>query len=199
MVVDKKLYIQPITILALLIIIFLQRSCYKSDIISKGKEVVKYDTIYKPTQLPSKETIKYINTKGETIYIEGKVDTVEVKVFETATDSTKTNMFIEATKIRQYKQQFNDSIADISIFAETKGELLKIAPTVTVKARLPEKKTIFAAYAGAGLYANTNLGINYQLNLKFQNKRGDLISGSYDIFNKVIFLGYDIRILNIKK
>lgn len=199
MTINKKSYIQPIIILALLVIIFLQRNCSKSNVITKGKNVVKYDTIYNPAQLPSKETIKYINTKGETIYIKGKVDTVKVKVFETSTDSVKTNMFIEATKIRQYKQQFNDSIADISIFAETKGELLKIAPTVTVKARLPEKKTIFAVYAGASSYVNPNLDFNYKLNLRFQNKKGDLISGSYDVFNKVVFLGYDIRILNIKK
>ena len=196
--INKK-YIQPIIILILLVIIFVQRSCSDNKVIPKGKEVVRYDTIYKPIQLPSKEIIKYINIKGETIYVKGKVDTVEVKVFEKSNDSIKTNMFIEATKIRQYKQQFNDSIADVSIFAETKGELLKISPTITVKARLPEKNTIFAVYTGAGIYLSNNLDFGYQLNLRFQNKKGDLISTSYDVFNKVIFLGYDVRILNIKK
>lgn len=199
MTFNKKLYIQPIIILTLLIVVFLQRSCYKNNVVVKSKEVVKYDTIHKPIQLPSKEIIKYVNVKGNTVYIKGKVDTVKVKIFEKASDSIKINMFIEATKIRQYKQQFNDSIADVSIFAETKGELLKIAPTVIIKSRLPEKKTMFAVYTGAGAYIDPSLNINYKLNLRFQNKRGDLISGSYDIFNKAVFLEYDVRILNIKK
>jgi len=193
----KKL-ILPFIILILLVIIFLQRSC-NNNIVYKTKLVKQFDTIYKPVELPSKIITKYKNTKGDIVYLPGKVDTIEIKVFEKAKDTTKTKMFADAIKIRQYKNDFNDSIADVSIFTETKGELLKIAPKITIKARLPEKKTVFALYTGGGLYLNNNFDLGYKLDVKFQNKKGDLFGGSYDPINKVVFIDYNIRLINIKK
>lgn len=193
----KKL-IPPFVILILLVIIFLQRSC-NNNIVYKTKLIKQFDTIYKPVELPSKIVTKYKNIKGDIVYLPGKVDTVEVKVFEKAEDSTKIKMYADAIKIRQYKNDFNDSIADVSIFTETKGELLKIAPKITIKARLPEKKTVFALYTGGGLYLNNNFDLGYKLDVKFQNKKGDLFGGSYDPINKVVFIDYNIRLINIKK
>ena len=188
-----------IIIIILLTIIFLQRSCNNNNIGYKTKLVKQFDTIYKPIQLPSKIVTKYKNIKGDVVYLPGKVDTVEVKVFEKAEDTTKTKMFVDAIKIRQYKNDFNDSIADVSIFTETKGELLKIAPKITIKARLPEKKTVFALYTGGGFYLNNKFNVGYKIDVKFQNKKGDLFGGSYDPINKVIFAEYNIRLINIKK
>ena len=183
-----------------LVYIFLQQSCNDKIIVKKGKEIIKYDTIFKPIELPSKTITKYKTIKGDVVYLPGKVDTVEVKVFEKAEDSTKIKMFTDATKIRQYNQQFKDSLADVSIFAETKGELLKIVPTVTIKARLPEKKTVFAVYGGLELYVPYTFdNVSYKLNLRFQNKKGNLLSGGYDPINKIGFVGYDFRFINIKK
>lgn len=193
----KKYFWQLLTVI-LIIIIFLQRSC-DNNVVYKTKLVKQFDTIYKPIELPSKTITKYKNIKGDVVYLPGKVDTVEVKVFEKAEDSTKIKMFAEATKIRQYKNDFNDSIADVSIFTETKGELLKIAPKITIKTRLPEKKTVFALYTGGGLYLKNNFNLGYKLDVKFQNKKGDLFGGSYDPINKVIFAEYNFRLINIKK
>jgi hypothetical protein len=196
---DLKKLILPFLLILALIYIFLNRSCSGNNKIVKENTIVKYDTIYKPIELPSKTITKYKTLKGDVVYIKGKVDTVVVKEFEKAPDTTKTNMFTDAIKIRQYKQEFNDSLADVSIFAETKGELLKLAPTVKIKARLAEKKTVFALYAGGGMYSNDKLKLGYKLNLRLQNKKGDLFSASYDPINKVIFAEYDLRIINIKK
>ena len=197
--IDYKKLIQPIIILTLLVVIFTQRSCNKSNVIYKTKLTKQFDTIYKPLEIKSKVITKYKNIKGDIVYLPGKIDTIQITKFEKSTDTVKTNMFTDAIKIRQYKQQFNDSLADVSIFAETKGELLKLAPTITIKARLPEKKTVFALYTGGGLYLNKNFDLNYKLDVKFQNKKGDLIGGSYDPINKVIFAEYNIRLINIKK
>ena len=197
--INYKKLIPYFIIIGLLFIIFLQRSCNSDNIKYKTKLVKEFDTIYKPVELPSKTITKYKNVKGDIVYLPGKIDTVEIKTFETAIDSTKLAMFANATKIRQYKNDFNDSIADVSIFTETKGELLKIAPKITIKARLPEKKTIFALYTGGGLYLNNNFDLGYKLDVKFQNKKGDLFGGSYDPINKVIFAEYNIRLINIKK
>jgi len=198
--INKK-YIQPIIIVVLLFVIFIQRSCNSNLPVIKYKDklIVKYDTVNNPVELHYKTITKYKNLKGNTIYLPGKVDTVEVKVFEKAEDTIKTNMFSDAIKIRQYKNEFNDSLADISIFTETKGELLKISPTINIKARLPEKKTLFAIYLGGGMYINENFNLGYKLNLRFQNKKGNLISGGYDPVNKKIFAEYDFRLINIKK
>ena len=195
---DKR-YASYIVILVLCTLLFLQRSCKGDKVVYRDNIVKQYDTIYFPEEIATKFITKYKTIKGDTITIKGRVDTVVVKEFEKSTDSTKTQMFIDATKIRQYTNDFNDSVADVSIFTETKGELLKIAPKITIKARLPEKKTVFALYGGGGMYLNNNFNLGYKLNVRFQNKRGDLMSGSYDPINKVIFAEYDFRFINIKK
>lgn len=195
---NNKLFLY-LTILLLLVYIFFERSCSDSKIITKKESVIKYDTIKVFKELPSKIITKYKTKEGKIIYLPGKVDTLEIKTFEKAPDSTQFKMFTDATKIRQYTQVFKDSLADVSIFAETKGELVKMAPTVTLKAILPEKKTTFALYGGGGLYLYNLEKLNYKFNLRFQNKKGDLISGSYDPFTKTGFIDYDFRFINIRK
>jgi hypothetical protein len=183
----------------LLFSLFIQKSCSGNKVLIKNKIVKQFDTIYKPTALPSKIITKYKNIKGDIVYLPGKIDTIQVKVFEKAPDTVKVVMYVDAIKIRQYKNEFNDSLADISIFTETKGELLKMSPKITIKARLPERKTIFALYGGFEL--SNNLKFNNPIikgNLRFQNKRGDLFSTGYDT-NQNIYLGYDFRFINIKK
>lgn len=195
---DKR-YVPYIVILVLCTLLFIQRSCKGDKVIYRDNIVKQYDTIYAPKEIQTKIVTKYRTIKGDTITIKGRVDTLVVKEFEKSTDSTKTQMFIDATKIRQYKNDFNDSVADVSIFTETKGELLKIAPKITIKSRLTEKKTVFALYGGGGMYLDRNFNLGYKLNVRFQNKRGDLFSGSYDPINKVIFAEYDLRLINIKR
>jgi hypothetical protein len=195
---DKR-YAPYIVILILCTLLFIQRSCKGDNVVYRDNIVKQYDTIFYPKEIETKIITKYKTIKGDIITIKGRVDTIIVKEFEKSTDSDKTQMFIDATKIRQYTNDFNDSVADVSIFTETKGELLKIAPKITIKARLPEKKTVFALYGGGGMYLNNNFNLGYKLNVRFQNKRGDLISGSYDPINKVIFAEYDFRFINIKK
>lgn len=197
----NKNTIPYLLLLLALIFIYFQRSCNRQDtqISYKTKLVKQFDTIYKPSEIKTKIITKYKTVKGDTIFIKGKIDTIKVKVFEKSTDSIKTEMFIDATKIRQYKNDFNDSIADVSIFTETKGELLKIAPTITVKARLPEKKTVFVLYGGFETFNNLQLNnFGTKGTIFFQNKRGDLFTTGYDT-NKNIYIGYSFRFINIKK
>lgn len=188
-----------IVIFVLLCYIFFQESCSNPKVITKKKSVIQYDTITVFKELPSKTITKYITKEGKTIILSGKIDTVEVKVFEKADDNKQLELYTDAIKIRQYKQEFKDSLADVSIFAETKGELLKMAPTITIKARLPEKETVFAIYGGFEL--SNNLQFNNPIvkgNLFFQNKKGSLFTTGYDT-NKNIYLGYNFRFINIKK
>lgn len=176
--------------------LFLQRSC--SNKIIKPREVIKYDTIFKP--IASKPTIitKYKTIKGKNILIPGKIDTVEVKVFEQSVDSTKLNMYVNATKIRSYTTQFNKSDVDISIYTETKGELLKIVPTVTIK-QSKVKEVVFAMYGGIEVYNNLQLSNpGVKVDLGIQNKKGDIFTGGYDT-NQNIYVGFKKQLFNIKK
>lgn len=176
--------------------LFLQRSC--SNKTSKVKTVVQYDTIFKPSETKTKIVTKYKNIKGEDVLIPGKIDTVEVKVFEKATDSVQFKMFTNATKIRSYTTEFNDSVADVSVYTETKGELLKIVPTVKVK-QVKAKEIVFAMYGGIEVYNNlqlSNPGIKVDIGI--QNKKGDIFTGGYDI-NQNIYIGFKKQIFTIKK
>lgn len=179
-----------LAVVCLLVIIFVQRSCTKVV----TKQTISYDTIYKPVQLPSKVITRYVNTAGDTVYIKGSVDTLKIKEFEISTE--KDSLYAEAIKIRQYRQDFNDSIADVSIFAETQGELIKLAPTVTLKKRPEEKKTVFAVYGGLEAMGLNNSAL--KANIFIQNRSGDLFTVGYDT-NKNIYVGYSFRLINIKR
>lgn len=176
--------------------LFLQRSCSNKSI--KLQEVIKYDTIFKPVASKPVATTKYKTIKGKDILIAGKIDTVEVKVFEKSVDTVKLNMFIDATKIRSYTTRFNDSVADVSIYSETKGELLKIVPTVKIK-QVRVKETVFALYAGLEIYNNLQLSNpGVKIDLGIQNKKGDIFTGGYDM-NQNIYIGFKKQIFTIKK
>lgn len=180
----------------LILSIFLQRSCIREDVVIANS--IKYDTIFKNKELPSTVITKYVNVKGDTVFIPGKVNVVEVKKFEKAPDTAKLKLYTDATKIRSYNSVFNNKDADISIYTETKGELLKIVPTVNIK-QPKEVKSVFALYGGAGLYNNTqfsNPGLKFDLGV--QLKKGDIIEASYDT-NKNIYLSYKMQLINIKK
>lgn len=195
----KHLTTLYIVIGLLILSLFLQRSCNNNkQPLEKVKTVIKYDTIFKPSEIKPTIVTKYKTIKGKDIYIPGKIDTVEVKVFENANDSTQFNMFANATKIRSYKNDFSDNNADVSIYTETKGELLKIVPTVHIK-QVKKVETKFALYVGGGL--SNNLQFNnfaVQANVGLQNKKGDILSVSYDT-QQNIGIGYSFRLINIKK
>ena len=176
--------------------LFLQRSCSNKTV--ESVKVVQYDTIFKPVVSKPVVTTKYKTIKGKDILIPGKIDTIEVKVFEQSVDTVKLNMYIDVTKIRSYTTEFKDSVADVSVYTETKGELLKIVPTVKVK-QVKVKETVFALYAGLEVYNNlqlSNPGIKADIGI--QNKKGDIFTGGYDM-NQNIYVGFKKQLFNTKK
>jgi hypothetical protein len=201
--------IQPLIILGLLIYIFINRSYNSSP--SKNnyqkfqtKEIVgKFEPLIKPKPIPSNKQYITKLKKGGKLITNYPTDSMLVKSYEKATDSTKTNMFVEQVQIRPYKNDFEDKYIKISMFSKVRGELLEIAPEYTIKPQVDSikvKETTFAIYGGAGLYSSPDATkTGFKVNLRFQNKKGDLFSASYDLLNKIIFAEYDVRIINIKK
>lgn len=187
-------------IILLIAALFIQRSCNEKKLNSFTKEntIVKYDTVFYPVEQPQKIKTIYKTLKGKEIIIPGKIDTIEVKNFEIAEDTTKLNMYITATRKREYVNIFEDSTATTTVYTETKGELLKIVPTVVIK-KLKAKENYFTLYGGVEVYNNklfNNSGI--KVDLGFQNKKGDILTAGYDN-NKNIYLGYHVKIFSLKK
>jgi len=198
----KKSFILYLIIFILFLCNFIPRSCSKKQnslIIPKIEG--KFDTI-KPKEVKGNKEYVYITKYKTKIVTTHPVNDSVVKEFEKASDSTKINMFMEKTKIRQYNEVFENDTIKLSIFAETAGELLKMSPSWVIKERkmqIKEKETVFALYGGIKVYNNmmlSNPGI--EGNLGFQIKRGDIIEAGYDT-NKNILVGYKYRLLNIKK
>lgn len=185
-------------IILLIIALFVQRSCNEKKInnLSNKEITIKYDTVFYPVEQPQKIKTIYKTLKGKEIIIPGKIDTIEVKTFEKSEDTTKLNMYINATRKREYTNIFETDTAKVTIYSETKGELLKIAPSVVIK---NSKQNYFTLYGGVEVYNNklfNNSGI--KVDLGFQNKKGDILTAGYDN-NKNIYLGYHVKIFSLKK
>ena len=195
-----------IIVILLTACLFIQRGCSdKSDntqIVTIPEIKGKFDTVV-PKEIEYKTKYKYVTLAGDTIVTENPINDSLVKQYETLKDSvSKFKLFVDATKIRQYNEVFEDSVIKISTYAETSGKLLKMAPSYVIKERKQSvnvKQTVFALYAGGNVYNTLQLdngGVG--ANLYIQNKKGDLYNVGYDI-NKNIYLGYTIRIFDIKR
>lgn len=185
---------------------FIPRSCNSSEV--KSTIIIpevsgKFDTI-KPREVISKKEYIYITKYKKSIITNHPINDSLIKEFEKSSDSTKINLFIEKTKIRQYNEVFENDTIQLSIFAETAGELLKMTPSYIIKERkqeitIKQKQPVFALYGGLKLVNNLKLANpNIEGNLGFQNKKGAILEVGYDI-NKNISIGYKYRILNIQK
>lgn len=207
-ILSSKLLPYSLLVLAC-IYIFMQRSCDEpsnKDTYQKykTKEIKgKFKPIIKPKVLPSNKKYKFKLEKGSEIVTDYQVDSTLVKKYEKAPDSTKTKMFVDQAQIRPYKNDFEDKYIKISMFSKVRGELLEIAPEYTIKPQTDSikiKQTVFALYTGGGIYSSPDVTkTGYKINLRFQNKKGDLFSASYDPLNKIIYAEYDVRFINIKK
>lgn len=204
-----KKYGQLCVIIGLSIYIFLNRSCSKptsKDNYQKfqTKEVVgKFETQKNPKEIDSKKTYIYKPSKGKSIVTKNPIDSILIESFIKAPDIVKTEMFVDQAQIRSYKNVFDNIDATVTIDTKVRGELLEMTPSYVFKSRLDSikvKETTFAMYAGAGIYSSPDATkTGFKVNLRFQNKKGDLFSTSYDLLNKIIYAEYDIRFINIKK
>lgn len=201
---NKHLITIYILLFIALICNFIPRSCSEvKESITVPEMSGTFDTI-KPKEVKGDKEYIYITKYKTKIVTQHPINDSVVKEFEKASDSTKIDMFVEKTKIRQYNEVFENDTIRLSIFAEIAGELLKMSPSWLVKERkmdiiTKQKETVFALYGGVRVY-NTLLLSNpgVEGNVGFQMKRGDIIEAGYDT-NQNISIGYKYRLLNIRK
>lgn len=209
--IDFKKLIYPIIIIMLLFVIFIQRSCYNRNLPSvQNQEVVT------PPQHGSFNALKPVNVydtivkdsivfKDKVIPVANPLDKQLVIDYLKAKDSIqRLNLFISAVKINKYKENFDNKDINLTIEAETTGKLNYIKPTYTIKEKtitvpVKAKETVFALYTGLEIYNNLSLSNpGIKVDLGIQNKKGDIYTAGYDT-NKNIFIGYKLRLINIKK
>jgi hypothetical protein len=210
MIQIKKL-IYPIIIIILLFVIFLQRSCNNKELPSiQNQEVTipsqngSFNSL-KPVKIHDTMVKDSIIFKNKIIPVINPLDKELVINYLKAKDSIdKLNLFINAVKINKYKENFDNKDISFTIEAETTGTLNYIKPTYIIKEKTIDvpvkiKQTVFAVYTGVEAYNNAllnNFGV--KIDLGIQNKKGDIYTAGFDTNNN-IYIGYKLRLINIKK
>lgn len=206
----KKL-IYPIIIIVLLFVIFLQRSCNNKELPSIQNQEVTIPSQHgsfnslKPVKIHNTIIKDSIIFKNKTISVINPLDKELVINYLKAKDSIdKLNLFINAVKINKYKENFDNKDISLTIEAETTGTLNYIKPTYIIKEKTIDvpvkiKQTVFAIYTGVETYNNTSLNnFGVKIDLGIQNKKGDIYTAGFDTNNN-IYIGYKLRLINIKK
>jgi len=210
MIYFKKM-VYPIIIIFLLFIIFIQRGCEDNKLPSKeAKEIIipakkGSFTSVKPIKIHDTIIKDSIVFKNKKIILTNPVDKKLVLQYLEAKDSiSKLKILINSVKINKYSTKFNNEDIDLTIDTETTGTLNSIKPAYIIKEKkvdVPVKtlNSVFALYTGVEIYNNKNLNNpGAKIDLGIQNKKGDIYSLGFDT-NKNFFVGYKLRIINIKK
>ncbi len=124
--------------------------------------------------------------------------------FAKASDTIKKLKYSNAIQINNFSSTFEDSLVKIDINGKVRGQVIQTIPTYTIKQKTVEtqiipKETVFRLLGGLEIGNNQTLSNPlFKANLGFQNRKGNIITISYD--NKQNFyLGYNFSIFNIKR
>jgi hypothetical protein len=193
-------------IIILITIIFLQRSCYnKSKSIVNVPEIKGTFTTVTPKEIPSKTKYVYKTLKGKEIHLTNPVNDSLVRQYEKANDSIcKLNLYLDAISQREYLTEYDNDTINLKVYSKVQGTLLEQKPTYVIKARKLNsvervKESKFAVYTGVDIFDNKSLNnFGTKASLGFQIKNKDILTLSYDT-NKNIYIGYSIKLIDIKK
>jgi hypothetical protein len=157
--------------------------------------------------------VKYSLTtvKGKTVYKENPIDEKLISENEKlkldyakANDSIQKLYFDKAVRLNKFSTKFEDDNLVLNINGIVQGEVKEITPNYIIKKREVEvpvkaKETVFRLLSGVEIGNNKSLnGFATKGNLMIQNRKGNIISASFDT-NQTIWIGYNFSILNIKK
>jgi len=117
-------------------------------------------------------------------------------------DSLKSKAYDKAIQLNSFSSKFEDENLLLNLNGTVRGEVQEITPSYTIKKREVEtktKETVFRLLAGAEIGSSIiTPKLNFKANLMFQNRKGNIISGSYDT-NQTVWIGYNKSIFNIKR
>lgn len=206
-----KLYV-AITIVGLIVIFLFQRGCSTQPTQTKVKHTVT--TPEKRGEFKTAEIIKSKGVKDSIIYRDKIIKTENPFNKKLAKDfiaSQKENdslkaikLYLDAIQEKDGTYVFDNTDIKLNIKVRTRGEVLKIVPSYVIKeskqkVEVENKETVFATYVGGGVISSTKLDrLTPTVNLGLQNKKGDILYVQYGL-DKSIGIGYNFRIINIKK
>ncbi|MDI6034601.1 hypothetical protein QLS91_16090 [Flavobacterium sp. LB2P84] len=172
----------------------------------------------KPVHEPIKKAVvkDYLTTeKSKTVFVENPINKKLIienenlkTVFAKETDSLKKVIaYNKAIQLNKFSTKFEDENLVLNIDGVVQGEVKEITPNYTVKAKKVEvpvkvKETVFRVLVGGSFGLNKELNqAAYQLDLNFQNRKGNIISAEYLKIGSQEFgmVGYKHSIINIKR
>jgi len=152
--------------------------------------------------------------KGQNVYMKNPIDkkliaeNEKIKIdFAKANDSIKKLSFNKAIQLNKFYTKFDDDNLVLNIEGVVQGEVKEITPSYTIKEKkievpVKQKETVLRVLAGGGIGLNKELNqAAYNLNLNFQNRKGDIISAEYLNIGGQQFgmIGFKKSIINIKR
>lgn len=213
-------FIQLLKYAAVAIISILIFSWVKSC--SSGPETPKTQTVIVPAKSgsfePKKPDSKPLEIKQDpitdvkkdiTVYIPNPLnekllqENEQLKLdYSKMSDSLKAKTYEKAIELNTFSSRFEDKFMVLNINGTVRGEVQEITPSYTIKKQkieVPVKETVFRLLAGAEIGSSIIAPkLNFKANLMFQNRKGDIITTSYDT-NKNVWVGYNKSIFNIKR
>jgi len=162
----------------------------------------------KPVNVPIKKT----PTSKEILQVENPINPKLIaeneklkQDFAKEKDSLKRIIaYNKSVQLNKFSSDFEDDNVIINIDGIVQGEVKEITPGYKIKEKKVEvkvkpKETVFRLLGGMELGNNTKLdGFAAKANLMLQNKKGNIISGSFDT-NQTIWIGYNFSIFDIKR
>lgn len=162
----------------------------------------------KPKHIPVKGLEKdqknpIIKWKDKEVIVENPLNTELVEQYVKAKDSIeRLNLYLKSIQLNSFSSKFEDENLLLNINGIVRGEVQEITPSWTIKkheAEVKTKETVFRMLAGAEVGSSIiTPKLNFKANLMFQNRKGNVISGSYDT-NQTVWIGYNKSIFNIKR
>ena len=152
--------------------------------------------------------------KSETVFIENQINknliTENIKLksdFVKADSLAKSVMFEKVATLNKFSTKFEDENVILNIDGIVQGKGKEITPNYTIKEKkvevpIKQKETVLRVLAGGGIGLNKELNqAAYNLNLNFQNRKGDIISAEYLNIGGQQFgmIGFKKSIINIKR
>jgi len=206
-------------IVILVLLFFLFRSCQGNDestvtakvVVPEVKGTFKAKKPVNEAISPKKERTA---TGKEILQVENPIDKKLIaeneklkKDFAKANDSIKQLSFNKAIQLNKFSTKFEDDNLVLNIDGIVQGEVKEITPNYKIKEKKIEvpvkvKETVFRVLAGGAIGLNKELNqAVYQLDLNFQNRKGNIISAEYLKIGGQEFgmIGYKHSIINIKR
>jgi HD superfamily phosphohydrolase len=170
-----------------------------------------HELIEKVKKRPTKSLRNNFNKSSSVDFVDNEKTKENEKLksdFAKETDSLKKIIaYNKAVKLNKFSTKFEDENLLLNIDGIVQGEVQEVTPNYTIKKKevsvsVKQKETVFRVLAGGAV--GINKGLNqaaYQLDLNFQNRKGNIISAEYlNVGNQDFgMLGYKHSIINIKR